>query len=250
MSDTYPLEGKTVVITGAGAGIGLGIVKSCVRAGANVLGVSLLAEEAQTVASAGAKFLQIDVGDPDAIAVLAREVERGFGKLDGLVNNAGVTIERPFLEMPLEELDLLWRVNQRSVFLVSQALVPLVARPGSIVNIGSNHARATLGGYEMYAGTKGAIVSMTRAMAWSLGPLGIRVNALCPGLTRTEKIAALEADDPGLAAHFLKAHATGTYNTVEDVGALAVFLLSDKAAALSGSEIIADQGMSSRLGAF
>jgi len=250
MSDAHPLQGKTLVVTGAGAGIGLGIVKSCVQAGATVLGVSLLAEERQGVVAAGAKFLQADVSDPDAIAVLAREVGRAFGKLDGLVNNAGVTIERPFLEMPLEELDLLWRVNQRSVFVVSQALVPLMGRPASIVNIGSNHARATLAGYEMYAGTKGAIVAMTRAMAWSLGPLGIRVNALCPGLTRTEKIAALEAEDPGMAAHFLKVHATGTYNTVEDVGTLAAFLLSDKAAALSGSEIIADQGMSSRLGAF
>lgn len=250
MSEQSGLVGKTVVVTGAGAGIGLGIAQACVEAGAHVLGVSLRAEEADAVKRAGADFLQIDVGNPESIDLLAGEIRQRFGALDGLVNNAGVTIEKPFLEMPLEELDLMWRVNQRSVFLVSQRLVPLMRKPASIVNIGSNHARATLAGYEMYAATKGAIVSMTRAMAWSLGPSGIRVNALCPGLTRTEKIAALEAADPVLGQHFRQAHATGTYNSVGDVGALAVFLLSDRAQALSGSEIIADQGMSSRLGAF
>ncbi|SCB36557.1 SDR family NAD(P)-dependent oxidoreductase [Rhizobium hainanense] len=250
MSGMQALQGKIIVVTGAGAGIGLGIARACVQAGATVLGVSLLAEEVRAVLDVGAEFLQADVGDPVAISRLAAVVKQQFGGLDGLVNNAGVTIEKPFLEMPLDELDLLWRVNQRSVFLVSQMLVPLLRKPGSIVNIGSNHARATLAGYEMYAGTKGAIVSMTRAMAWSLGPLGIRVNALCPGLTRTEKIAALEAGNAQLADHFRQAHATGIYNTVDEIGALAAFLLSDAGQALSGSEIVADQGMSSRLGAF
>ncbi|OLP59692.1 short-chain dehydrogenase [Xaviernesmea oryzae] len=244
------LNGKYVLVTGAGAGIGLGIARACVKAGARVIGASLHAAEEQAVTQAGAIFVKADVGDPQAIHDMISTVRQRFGRLDGLVNNAGVTIQKPFEDMSLDELDLLWRVNQRSVFLVTQAALPLMTGGGSVINLSSNHARATLAGYEMYAATKGAISAMTRAMAWSLGPSGIRVNALCPGLTRTEAIAGLIAKDPALETHFLQAHATGIYNTVEDVAELAVFLLSDRAKALSGSEVLADQGMSARLGAF
>lgn len=250
MNNMGELEGKVVVVTGAGAGIGLGVTRACVKAGATVIGATLSEKEEAAVTAAGATFIKTDVGDPSSIADMMAAVASQFGRLDGLVNNAGVTSHRPFQDMTLDELDLLWRVNQRSVFLVTQSAAPLMESGGAVVNMGSNHARATLAGYEMYAATKGAIAAMTRAMAWSLGPSGIRVNALCPGLTRTEAIAALATQDETLEMHFENSHATGTYNSVEDVGNLAVFLLSARAKALSGAEIFADQGMSARLGAF
>lgn len=91
---------------------------------------------------------------------------------------------------------------------------------------------------------------MGRAMAWSLGPHGIRVNTLAPGLTETEALAAALRQDPASGAGFAAAHATGRWNSTAEVAAVAVFLLSDAATALSGAEIIADQGMSARLGRF
>ena len=245
------LSGKTIIVTGAGAGIGLGIAQACVEAGATVIGATLVAEQREAVERVGARFMQVDVASPASIAVMADAVARDYGSPDGLVNNAGVTIQTPFLDMPLGELDQLWQVNQRSVFLVSQHIARLMikaGRGGSIVNIASNHARATLAGYEMYAATKGAIVSMTKAMAWSLGTYQIRVNALCPGLTRTEAIAGISAKDAAAERYFNAGHATGTFNTVPQIAATAVFLLSDQSEAFSGAELVADQGMSARLG--
>lgn len=248
---TQSLSSKIIVVTGAGAGIGLGIAQACVEAGATVVGATLLAEHRDAVERAGAEFLQVDVASPESIAAMADVIAQRYGSPDGVVNNAGVTIQTPFLDMPLGDLDRLWQVNQRSVFLVSQHVARLMIkarRGGSIVNIASNHAGATLAGYEMYAATKGAVVSMTRAMAWSLGTHQIRVNALCPGLTRTEAIAEISAKDPAAERHFNAGQATGTYNTVPQVAATAVFLLSDQSAAFSGAELVADQGMSARLG--
>jgi 3-oxoacyl-[acyl-carrier protein] reductase len=245
------LEGRVIIVTGAASGIGRGILRMAVQAGARVAGLDV-AEGAQTrIEREGGIAYHTDVAKADEFAEVVARVRRDLGRLDGLVNNAGITFITPFLEATVEEWDCLWRVNQRSVLAGAQAAARIMvadACGGSIVNVASNHARASDRGYDAYAGTKGAIVAMTRAMAWSLGEHGIRVNALCPGLTMTEGVTAA-ATDPGRAAEFASWHATGKVNTVDDVGRAAVFLLSDAAASLSGAEIIADQGMSARLGA-
>ncbi|MHA3979050.1 SDR family NAD(P)-dependent oxidoreductase [Halovulum sp. GXIMD14794] len=245
-----PLTGKTVIVTGAGAGIGLGILRQCLAWGANVTGFDICASAGKKIEAEGGCFAQVDVGDPDALRDAIAQVAARKGALHGLVSNAGITIQKPFAEMTVEEMDLLWRVNQRAVMVGAQAAAPLVRQSGggAIVNIASNHARASDQGYEAYAGTKGAITAMTRAMAWSLGPMGIRVNALAPGLTMTENVAKA-AEDPVRAAEFRDWHATGRVNSVDEVGRLAAFLLSDAAIAMTGAELIADQGMSARLGA-
>lgn len=247
------LQGKVVVVTGAGAGIGLGIVKAAVAAGADVLGVTLDADDRLAVENAGGVFFGADIGAVETPGRMVAQAVRLFGRVDGLVANAGLTIEQPFLDVSADVLDRMWRVNQRGAFLSAQAAArAMVAQGhgGSIVLIGSNHARSSLAGYEAYAGTKAALSAMGRAMAWSLGAHGIRVNTLAPGLTETEALAAHLEQDTGLRASFAAAHATGRWNSMAEVAALAVFLLSDAASALSGSEIIADQGMSARLGRF
>lgn len=247
------LAGKAVVVTGAGAGIGLGIVKAVADAGGMVLGVSLDPDEGGAVASAGGVFLCADIGALETPQTMIARALQLFGRIDGLVANAGLTIEQPFLDMTPEVLDQMWRVNQRGAALSSQAAArAMVAQGqgGSIVLMGSNHARSSLPGYEGYAGTKAALSAMGRAMAWSLGPHAIRVNTLAPGLTETEALSEALRLDPALRKPFAAAHATGRWNTTAEVAAVAVFLLSDAATALSGSEIIADQGMSARLGRF
>jgi 3-oxoacyl-[acyl-carrier protein] reductase len=250
---TGALDGKAVVVTGAGAGIGLGIVTAAVGAGANVLAVTLDADDRDAVEAAGGRFFAADVGGVDTPSRMIAQAVQLFGRVDGLVANAGLTIEEPFLEMTVENMDLMWRVNQRGAALSAQAAArAMVAdgRGGSIVLMGSNHARSSLAGYEGYAGTKAAVAAMGRAMAWSLGPHGIRVNTLAPGLTETEALAAALHRDPALRPGFAAAHATGRWNSTAEVAAVTVFLLSDAAAALTGAELIADQGMSARLGRF
>ena len=243
------LDGTHIIVTGAGAGIGLGIARACRAAGAEVTGFDWKTDGAGKLEEIGARFVQVDVTDLDGFEVAIAQAHERSGRLDGMVNNAGVTIKVPFLEMTREQMETLWTVNQRSVLVGSQAAGRIMADAGggAIVNIASNHARCTNPGHEGYAGTKGAIVAMTRAMAWSLGPSGIRVNALCPGMTQIEIV--IEAmKDPANDANFRSWAADNKVNTVEEVGRAAVFLLSDASSAINGAEIVADRAMSALLG--
>lgn len=244
------LQGKTIIVTGAGAGIGLGILRQCVAAGADVTGVDISEGAEARVTAEGGSYIHADVTDLDAFEAAIQGERDRAGRLDGLVNNAGLTIRVPFLDMTRAQMEQMWTINHRSVLAGCQAAGRIMAADGTggaLVNVGSVHARCTNPGHEAYAGSKGAISAMTRAMSWSLGAHGIRVNALCPGLTRTEVVLAAE-EDPVTKAKFESWHATGDVNTVEDIGNLAVFLLSDLSRSMTGAEVIADQGMSALLG--
>lgn len=244
------LTGKHIIVTGAAAGIGLGIARACAGAGARVSGFDKADGTAQ-MAEIGADFAQVDVTDLDAFEEAIAAAHGRAGRLDGMVNNAGVTIKVPFLEMSRAQMETLWTVNQRSVLVGCQAAgrIMAAAGKGAIVNIASVHARATNPGHEAYAATKAAIVAMTRAMAWSLGSKGVRVNAISPAMTRTE-IVDEAMKTPELAERFRSWTAEGAVTTVEEIGALAVFLLSDAGAALNGSDVLADRGMSALLDIF
>lgn len=243
------LTGRHIIVTGAGAGIGLGIARQAQAAGAEVTGFDVNENGRANLEATGATFQQVDVTDVTAFATAIAAAHERAGRLDGLVNNAGVTIRVPFLEMSHAQMETLWQVNQRSVLVGCQAAGRIMAAAGSgaIVNIASNHSRATNPGHEGYAGTKGAIVAMTRAMAWSLGPKGVRVNALMPGMTRTE-VVDKAMEDPANAANFRSWAADNEVSTVEEIGNVAVFLLSDASSALNGSDVMADRAMSALLG--
>ncbi|GFE79230.1 3-ketoacyl-ACP reductase [Steroidobacter agaridevorans] len=246
------LAGKVVVLTGGGAGIGWGIAQCCAQAGATVFFGQRNPEgeaKARQLREQGAeaKFHRLDVADPGSIREFAACAVATYGRVDALINNAGVTIEGDFLEFSESDLDVLWQTNVRSIFLLSRALVPAMPRGSAILNISSNHSVSSVAGYEMYAATKGAISAMTRAMCWSLGPRGIRVNTLSPGLTRTEAVEKIIADTPSLESTFNAMHADARFATVHEIGALAAFLVSDGAAAMTGAELIADHGLAAQL---
>ena len=245
------LHARVVLVSGAGSGIGLGIARACAGCGATVVvaDINEAARERTAEIDGDAHFLPVDVASQASVETLFAQVSDQFGGLHGLVNNAGITVEQDFLEVELDTLDRLWQVNQRSVFLMVQqgARLMQASGGGSIVNIASNHAQASVAGYEMYAATKAGIVAMSRAMAWSLGALGIRVNCISPGLTHTEAVAQVLVEKPELEDAFTRMHADGKYSTVEELGHLAAFLLSDQSRAMTGSNLVADHGLTASL---
>ena len=250
LAESQSLEDKVIIITGGSAGCGWGFTKACAEAGAKVVIADIneiSPERAEIVRSIGHEltYIHTDVSVPQSIHSMVNTVIEKFGVIDGLINNAGLTLTGDFLDFDIDVVERLINTNLRSVFLACQAVAKQMRKQGSgaIVNISSNHAIASTAQYEMYAATKGGIVSMARAMCWSLGQYGIRVNTLCPGLTRTEPIHAMAVNDAALEKSFNAMHATGKFNTVEQLGAVGVFLLSDASASITGSEIMADQGL-------
>lgn len=244
------LAGKVVIVTGGSAGCGWGFTTSCLDAGATVViadispiaddKVEYLAERDQFV-----DYIETDVSNIQNIQDTVKAAIEKHQRIDGLINNAGLTLTGDFLEFDLDTVDKLYATNLRSVFAISQAVAKqmVTQKSGSIVNVSSNHALASTAEYEMYAATKGGICSMTRSMSWSLGKHGIRANSLCPGLTRTEPIDQMCKDDPTLEKSFNSLHATNTFNTVDQLGQVGVFLLSDMAASVTGTDVVADQGL-------
>jgi 3-oxoacyl-[acyl-carrier protein] reductase len=189
------LEEQVAVVTGAARAIGREIAETLARRGATVVSVDL-SESAETVAAiegAGGRALglEADVTDEQQVAgAVAATLER-FGRLDVLVNNAGLfaTVQRrPFWELDADEWDLMLRVNTTSVFLCARAAsAPMrAARRGRIVNLASNVVTFGMADLLHYVASKAAVIGMTRSMARELGPYGIAVNAVAPGLVTTE----------------------------------------------------------------
>lgn len=196
-----PLEGRVVVVTGAGQGLGRAYAQRIVEDGAAVVLADLDEEKGRAVAGEltesghTARFVGLDVGDPSSIRRFADIVQAEFHAIHGLVNNAAIfsTIQmRPFWEIPPDEWDRLMAVNLRGPWLLASALLPALragARQGpgcSIVNVGSDAVWLGRPGYLHYIASKGGVTGMTHAMAHELGDDEIRVNSISPGPTYTE----------------------------------------------------------------
>jgi 3-oxoacyl-[acyl-carrier protein] reductase len=189
------LEGQVALITGGARAIGREICEALARRGAAVVSFDL-SDSAATVAAieaadGSAAGIECDVTDAARVEAAVQEALDRHGRIDVLVNNAGVfstMARRPFWEIPPDEWDLMMRINVRSVYLVSRAVsAPMrEARRGRIVNIASNVFTFGMPDFMHYVASKGAVVGMTRAMARELGPFGIAVNAVSPGLVTTE----------------------------------------------------------------
>jgi NAD(P)-dependent dehydrogenase (short-subunit alcohol dehydrogenase family) len=241
------LQGKVVIVTGAARGIGLAIAQRFVKEGAKVALADRLAAEVEAEAAAlGAAALAVpaDVGDASEVRrLVVRTLER-FGRLDCMVSNAAVQAEIPFLDLTEEEFDRVIRVNLKGAFLCGQTAARHMVETrtrGSIINMSSVNAVVAHPVLVHYAASKGGIAMLTKGMAVSLAPHGIRVNAIGPGTVNTP-INANFFSMPGMVERFLMRTPLGRIAEADEIASVAVFLASDEASYVTGTTIYADGG--------
>lgn len=238
------LDGKVVLISGAARGQGAAEAKLFAAEGARVVLGDLRDDEGKQVAGEigpAALYVHLDVREEESWAEAVRQARQHFGGLDALVNNAGVvrhqTLERTSLRDYLDVVE----VNQVGVFLGMKAVVkPLrAAGGGSIVNVASIGGLSGMPVMSAYCATKYAVVGMTRSAAMELGPVGIRVNALCPGHIDTPMNAGVPGQDDKWLTRGLPLRRVGT---APEMAHLALFLVSDESSYCTGAEFVADGG--------
>jgi len=243
------LAGKNAIISGGGQGIGLGISRALLDAGAQLLVAqrSPLPPELKA-----ASWIETDLVEPDSYAAVAEAAARHFGAVDILVNNAGFMSEQSLDAMQLEDWNRMLAVNLTAPVFLSKHLLPLMrARGGgSIIHIGSIEGLAANPEHTAYCASKGGVHALTRAMAVDLGSEGIRVNAIAPGWIRSELSDNYinSQANPGAAWEGLyQMHPAGRIGQPDDVGQLAVYLASDASAFITGQVIVIDGGRTAKL---
>ena len=243
------LAGRTIVVTGAARGVGRAIAQACAKAGAALVLGDVLAEGGRAVAqelakTTEARFVAVDLNDPDSITAFARDVARHEGEIHGLVNNAAIATNvggKPFDEIDLDLWDSVMRVNVRGTWLVTRALAPLFAdgKHGRIVNIASDTALWGAPRLLAYVASKGAVIAMTRSLARELGPRGIGVTVVAPGILRCEATEYVPAERHRL---YETGRAVPGPQAPEDIVDTVVFLLTPGALALTGQLLPVDAG--------
>lgn len=250
------LTGKTALVTGGSRGIGAAIVRHLAKEGANVaFTYSSSSEAAQKLvadiealkntsgeASPAAPVtlaLQVDSLDPIAVQEAVSTVFKHFGKLDILVNNAGIFELKPTGEFTLDDYERQMGVNARAVFAAIQRAAQVMTDGGRIINIGSSLAeRVPSPDMSLYAMSKAAVWGLTKGAARDLGPRGITVNIIQPGSTDTDMNPANSPHADGQRS----LRAISSYNTPDEIAAMAVYLASDAARSITGASLLIDGG--------
>lgn len=243
------LDGRTVVITGAGRGLGEAMAHAVAEAGAHIVVAELVAERGEAVvadlAAAGhsARFVPVDIADEESVSALAAAV-LADGPIWGLVNNAGLADSvggKYFWELSVAEWDRIQAVNARGPWMVSKAFAPAMRASGQgrIVHITSDAALFGSPRLSHYIASKGSLISLTRAMARELGDDGITVNAVAPGLTEGPSAVDIPAERHQLYAD---ARAITRPQQPSDVVGAVRFLLSDDASFITGQTLVVDGG--------
>jgi NAD(P)-dependent dehydrogenase (short-subunit alcohol dehydrogenase family) len=244
-------DGRVGLVTGGGDGIGREIARRLVRDGMKVAVLDRDGEAAHRVAAElGGLAVTADVASEDEVGRAVAATLACFGKIDVLVNNAGICWTGPALDMPLDTLRAMLRVNVEGVFIVSRTVLPqmIARRSGSIVNLASWAGKSGNAYFAGYSASKFAVIGLTQAFARETAPHGIRVNAICPGIVvGTAMRSALEAQQRqyGLpqTAEREKSIPLGRVSVPADVARVAAFLASDEAAYITGESINLSGGL-------
>ncbi|GIW06474.1 MAG: beta-ketoacyl-ACP reductase [Dehalococcoidia bacterium] len=239
------LRDKVALITGGGQGIGRATAERFAREGATVVVADINLAKAQEVACAignGAFALHLDVARADSVEACVAAIIERCGKIDTLINNAGITRDARTIKMTEEQFDAVVNVNLKGVWLCCRAVAPhmLEQRSGSIVNASSIVAAAGNFGQANYAATKAGVIAMTKTLARELGPVGVRVNAVAPGFIATDMVATI----PEKVADALHERTPlRRFGKPEEIAAVYAFLASDDASFINGALIPVDGGL-------
>ncbi len=258
------IKGKTALVTGSTSGIGLGVARALAGAGAAVVLNGFGEPDAIEAIRAGierefdvaCRHSGADMTDPAAIAAMVRDAEQAFGAVDILVNNAGIQFVSPIEDFPVDKWDRIIAINLSSAFHTMRAAIPAMKAKGwgRIVNIASAHSLVASPYKSAYVAAKHGIAGLTKTAALELATFGITVNAISPGYVWTPLVEAQIPDT--MAARkmtkeqviedvLLKAQPTKQFVTIDEVAALAMYLCSDAAKGMTGSNVSLDGGWTS-----
>jgi NAD(P)-dependent dehydrogenase (short-subunit alcohol dehydrogenase family) len=251
------LKDKVAIVTGAAKGIGWGIAKIFVEEGAKVVVVDWDENEGPKTAAelntAGGEaiFVKCDVSNEDEVKAMIQKTVEKFGRIDILVNDAGVGVYKSVLDATSADWDRCLAINLKGQFLCAKYAIPHMQKlgKGAIVNISSVHSFATANGTAPYAASKGGITALTRNMAIDYGP-AIRVNSIAPGWVLTPLIQSIFDSYPDPAAQRKTTEDHQVMKRIgrpEDIGRAAAFLASDEAAFITGTQLYVDGGLTAQL---
>ncbi|MED5494029.1 MAG: SDR family oxidoreductase [Pseudomonadota bacterium] len=255
---TLDYQGRTVVITGAASGIGLGLAQAFAEQGARLELVDRNAQALAAVVEQLAALTQVhgrvlDLNDDAAVADYASQLGRRQSQVDVLINNAGMELPTP-LQDAAADANRRWQLqldnNVVSMLRLTRALLPLLGKGSSVINQSSIWGLSAVAGFSAYVASKHAVIGLTRSLAWELGAQGIRVNAVCPGWVGTEAaMASLRnmAQDSGRSEaeeleHILAAQAIPELLTPADLAGTFLFLGAPASAAITGQAIVVSRG--------
>lgn len=232
---------KVFIVTGASSGIGLSCAEQIIAYGGRVIGVD---KNEPVLDDASYEHALISVTDEQAVESMVKSIAEKYGHIDGLVNAAGIWgSSKPFYEMDSDTFQNVLNVNTKGVFLMSKyvARTMLAQKRGKIVNISCIRASVFRNNMSDYAASKGAVVSMTSAMALDLAPYNIQVNSVAPGFTYTGMTSA-SFDNPEVREQSEKLIPNGRLGMPKDISSVVMFLLSDMSDYMTGTNVFADGG--------
>lgn len=246
------LNGQVAIITGAAQGIGRACAQLLASNGVTVVVADIAEEEGRATVNeimnkgGQAKFSLTDVGQHEQIRALVEETTRQFGRLDIVVNNAFWSIRKSVVALPEDEWDKGMNVMLKAAYLFGKYGFPEMEKvgKGAMVNIASVHAFASISDYPVYAAAKAGLINLTRQMAIDGGPLGIRVNAICPGAIPNRGPVELSEMRGKVVKKLFPA---GRYGRPDEIATSVRFLVSDQASYITGHALVVDGGMTAQL---
>src|SRR5262245_36428252 len=248
----FDLKGKVAIVTGGNGGIGLGMARGLAGAGARVVVAARNTTKSQAAVNdlhsrgGEATAVEVDVADERSVAGLVETTRQRYGRLDVLVNNAGINIRKPVHELALDEWRRVLDTNLTSAFLCSRAAYPAfkAAGGGKIINIGSMMSLFGASFAPAYGSSKGGIVQLTRSMAVAWARDNIQVNAVLPGWIDTELTRQARQQVAGLHDNVLRRTPAGRWGEIDDMAGVAVFLAGPGSDFVTGTAIPVDGGYS------